>query len=57
MIYFIIGYFTISSIYAVYVYFNSYKNFSNFIANFLFGPFTLLVLIYKFLFDIEDRYY
>lgn len=57
MTYFLIAYFTISTIYAIYVYKYAYKQLSNFLANLLFGPFTILVLLYKYIFDIEDRYF
>jgi len=54
---FLIVYFTISTIYALYVYFNSFKTLNHFIANMLFGPLNLLYLIYVLIFNLEDRFY
>jgi hypothetical protein len=53
---FLIIYFSISTIYAIVVYLKTYKSLSHFVMNFLFGPLNLIYLIYKIIFNVEDRY-
>jgi hypothetical protein len=55
--YFFYVYFGISTIYAIYVYLNTYKALSNFILNVLLGPFAIIYSIYTVLIDKEERFY
>lgn len=55
--YFFYVYFGISTVYAVYVYLNTYKALTNFILNVLFGPLTIIYCIYIVLIGKEERFY